>query len=232
MQQFVPFPDPEISYSVEDDSQWKDKWKDSFHPFRVSEDLIVTPVWEPQPEIATAKDTLLLIEPGSAFGTGTHETTRLCMTSLRKYISTGTAILDAGCGSGILAIAALLYGAKNAFCLDIDPSAVAGTLENAERNHIASDRIQAVHGNILEDSISIKAACPEPFDVVVANILADVIIPLAGMIRPFLKPDGVFISSGILASRGDDVRKALTDNDFTIIEENTLGEWISFVARP
>lgn len=232
MQQFFPFADPKISYSIQDDSLWKDKWKDSFHPFRVSDDLIVTPVWEAHPDIATAKDTLLLIEPGSAFGTGTHETTRLCMTSLKKYISQETTILDAGCGSGILAIAALLYGAKSAFCLDIDPSAVTGTLENAERNHIAGDRIRAIHGNILEDSASIKAACPEPFDVVVANILADVIIPLAGMIRPFLKPDGVFISSGILTSRGDDVRKALVDNHFTIIEENTLGEWISFVAKP
>ena len=135
MQQFVPFPDPEISYSVQDDSQWKDKWKDSFHPFRVSDDLIVTPVWEAHPDFATEKDNLLLIEPGSAFGTGTHETTRLCMTSLKKYITTETTILDAGCGSGILAIAALLYGARNAFCLDIDPSAVTGTLENALTKH-------------------------------------------------------------------------------------------------
>ena len=160
MQQFFPFADPKISYSIQDDSLWKDKWKDSFHPFRVSDDLIVTPVWEAHPDIATAKDTLLLIEPGSAFGTGTHETTWLCMTSLKKYISQETTILDAGCGSGILAIAALLYGAKSAFCLDIDPSAVTGTLENAERNHIAGDRIRAIHGNILEDSASIKAACP------------------------------------------------------------------------
>lgn len=232
MQQFCPFPDPVITYSVQDDAQWKDKWKDSFHPFRVTDDLIVTPFWEPAPEIADENDTILLIEPGSAFGTGTHETTRLCMTSLRSCIHKDTRIMDAGCGSGILAIAALLYGAKSAFCLDIDPSAVTGTQENAERNHIAADRIRAIHGNILEDSATIKAECPEPFDVVVANILADVIIPLSGMIRPFLKPDGIFISSGILASRGDDVRKALTANHFTIIEENTLGEWISFVARP
>ena len=98
-----------------------------------------------------------MIEPGSAFGTGTHETTRLCMTSLRSYIHKDTRIMDAGCGSGILAIAALLYGAKSAFCLDIDPSAVTGTLENAERNHIAADRIRAIHGNILEDSADRKS---------------------------------------------------------------------------
>ena len=110
MQQFFPFADPKISYSVQDDSLWKDKWKDSFHPFRVSDDLIVTPVWEAHPDIATAKDTLLLIEPGSAFGTGTHETTRLCMTSLKKYISPETTILDAGCGSGILITFLILCG--------------------------------------------------------------------------------------------------------------------------
>ena len=108
MQQFCPFPDPVITYSVQDDAQWKDKWKDSFHPFRVTDDLIVTPVWEPAPEIANENDTILLIEPGSAFGTGTHETTRLCMTSLRSYIHKDTRIMDAGCGSGILAIAAPL----------------------------------------------------------------------------------------------------------------------------
>ena len=100
MQQFCPFPDPVITYSVQDDAQWKDKWKDSFHPFRVTDDLIVTPVWEPTPEIANENDTILLIEPGSAFGTGTHETTRLCMTSLRSYIHKDTRIMDAGCGRG------------------------------------------------------------------------------------------------------------------------------------
>ena len=105
-------------------------------------------------------------------------------------------------------------------------------MENAERNHISSDRIRAFHGNILEDSTSIKELCPDPFDIVVANILADVIIPLTDIIRPFLKPDGIFISSGILTSRADDVRNALLRNNFTILEENTLGEWISFTARP
>ncbi len=232
IQQFFPFPDPEISFSVQDDSQWKDKWKDNFHPFRVTDDLIVTPIWEPHPDIASPDDTLLLIEPGSAFGTGTHETTRLCMTSLRKYITSQSRILDAGCGSGILAIAALLCGADSAFCLDIDPLAVSGTMENAERNHISSDRIRAFHGNILKDSTAITELCPDPFDIVVANILADVIVPLTDIIRPFLKPDGIFISSGILTSRADDVRNALLRNNFTILEENTLGEWISFTARP
>lgn len=231
MQAFCPIPEPKITYCVQDDKEWKDKWKDSFQPFRVTDHLIVTPVWEDAPSLATEKDLLLRIDPGSAFGTGTHETTRLCMLSLAKFIHPETTLLDAGCGSGILAISALLSGAKSAFCLDIDPSAVKGTLENAALNDIPETRIQAVHGNILEDSEHIRTLCPEPFDVAVANILSDVIIPLAGVIRPFLREHGIFISSGILAQRAAAVKEALLQNHFTILEENTMGEWVSFVAE-
>ena len=219
----------ELTTATVRDSDWENNWRQYYQPIETGERLVVVPEWLDAPADGRLP---LRLDPGLIFGTGSHATTRMCLAALEHCAGAGRTVLDLGCGSGILAIAALLYGAKSAFCLDIDPSAVTGTLENAERNHIAGDRIRAIHGNILEDSASIKTACPEPFDVVVANILADVIIPLAGMIRPFLKPDGVFISSGILTSRGDDVRKALADNHFTIIEENTLGEWISFVAKP
>lgn len=231
LRNYCSFPEPAIDYSIQDDSQWKDTWKDNFKAFRVADDIIIKPVWEDTPDFATAADTIIQIEPGSAFGTGTHETTKLCLLSLRKYLSENTTILDAGCGSGILAISALLSGASRAFCLDIDPAAVRGTLENAARNNLQADRIQAVHGNILEDAAMIHSLCPEPFDIAVANILADVIIPLTDYIRPFLKEQGFFISSGILAEKADDVEQALRNNHFKILEKNTLGEWVCFVAQ-
>lgn len=230
-QKFWNFPEPVIEYSVQDDSQWKDAWKDNFKSFRAADDIIVKPVWEETPDFATPSDIILEIEPGSAFGTGTHETTRLCLLSLRKHLTPKTTILDAGCGSGILAISALLSGASQAFCLDIDPLAVEATLENASLNQLGTDRIQAVHGNILEDGAGIRTLCPFPFDIAVANILADVIIPLASSIRPFIKKDGLFISSGILAEKADEVEKALLENQYTILEKNTMGEWVCFVAK-
>ncbi len=232
LQNYFAFPEPEIEYSIQDDSQWKDKWKDNFKAFRVTEDIVVKPVWEDIPDFATEKDTIIEIEPGSAFGTGTHETTQLCLVPLKKYLTEQTRLMDAGCGSGILAICALLSGAKSAFCLDIDPAAVSGTLENAALNHLGEDRLQAVLGNILENPEEICRQCPEPFDVVVANILADVIVPLTDYIRPFLKKDGIYISSGILAEKAGDVENALKKNRFEIIEKNVMGEWVSFVAKP
>lgn len=231
MQAYNTLAMPQIEYSIEDDSQWKDKWKENFKPFRIAEDILIKPTWEEVPEDARANDIILEIDPGSAFGTGTHETTKLCLLSLRKYIHPNTTILDAGCGSGILAIAALLCGAGSAFCLDIDPSAVTGTLENAERNHIMPERLTAVHSNILEDANAVKARSGTDFDIAVANILADVIIPLSDYIGDFLKPGGIFISSGILAQKADEVRQAIEKNHFKILEKNVMGDWVSFVAQ-
>lgn len=231
MQAYFPIEIPQINYCVQDDSLWKDKWKENFKPFHVADDIIIKPTWEEIPTDAKENDIIIEIDPGSAFGTGTHETTKLCLLTLRKYITPETTILDAGCGSGILAIAALLCGAKSAFCLDIDPAAVEGTIENADKNHIAKDRITAIHANILEDSASVKKQCGGTFHIAVANILADVIIPLSDYIGDFIDKDGIFISSGILAEKADDVENALQKNHFTIIEKNTMGEWVSFVAK-
>lgn len=221
---------PTIHYEIQDDSLWKDKWKENFKPFHVADDIIIKPTWEAIPKDAKEGDIIMEIDPGSAFGTGTHETTKLCLLTLRKYISHQTTILDAGCGSGILAIAALLCGAKSAFCLDIDPSAVTATIENAQKNNIGKDRITAIHANILENSAQVKEQCHGSFDIAVANILADVIIPLSDHIGDFIKPGGIFISSGILAEKAHDVEAALLKNHFTIIEKNTMGEWVSFVC--
>lgn len=222
---------PKITYCIQDDSLWKDKWKENFKPFHVADDIIIKPTWEEIPADAKKDDIIIEIDPGSAFGTGTHETTKLCLLALRKYITPETTILDAGCGSGILAIAALLCGAKSAFCLDIDPAAVEGTLENAQKNNISSDRLQAIHANILENHEEILAQCHAPFHITVANILTDVIVPLSDYMGEFMDQNSLFISSGILAEKAEMVENALHKNHFTIIEKNTMGDWVSFVAK-
>jgi len=231
MQGFFPIQVPEITFCIQDDSLWKDKWKENFKPFYVTDNILVKPTWEELPASIHDNDIVIEIDPGSAFGTGTQETTKLCLLSLRKYITENTRLLDAGCGSGILAITALLCGASFAFCLDIDPSAVEGTIENAAKNKIGSSRITAIQANILEESSIIKEKCNGTFDIAVANILADVIIPLSAHIGKFLNTNGLFISSGILMQKGDEVKQALLKNHFKILERNTLGEWVSFVAQ-
>lgn len=231
LQEFIPVTMPHIEYSIEDDNNWKDKWKENFKPFRIADDIIIKPTWENIPDDASQDDIIIEIDPGSAFGTGTHATTRLCLLSLRNYIKPGTTILDAGCGSGILAISALLCGAQSAFCLDIDPTAVNATIENATINNISPDRITALKANILEDGIIIKNAMDGYCDIAVANILADVIIPLSAHISQYIKHNGLFISSGILAEKADSVEEALIKNNFKILKKNTLDEWVSFAAQ-
>lgn len=228
---YFPVEVSSITYSVVDDTDWKDKWKEHFKPFWVADDILIKPSWEPMPEDCSEKDIIVQIDPGSSFGTGIHETTRLCLSSLRNYLTPDTTLLDAGCGSGILAISALLCGAASAFCLDIDPAAVTATTENAALNQIDPARIKAVHANILEDGEQILTQAGNTFDIAVANILADVIIPLADHIGEFMKPGGLFISSGILAEKAKAVQDAIERNSFEILEQNTMGEWVSFVAR-
>lgn len=230
MQEFIPVPIPVITYSIEDDAEWKDKWKENFKPFRIADNIIVKPTWEDIPADASKDDIILQIDPGSAFGTGTHETTKLCLLSLKKYITPQSDILDAGCGSGILAISALLCGARSAFCLDIDPAAVSATLENARINNINPGRIKAFKANILEDKSVITKNHKGLFDIAVANILADVIVLLAGHIGSYIKDGGLFISSGILSDKASEVEEALINNHFQVLSKNTLGEWVSFTA--
>lgn len=230
MQEFIPVPVPEINYSVEDDADWKDKWKENFKPFRIADNIIIKPTWEEVPADARHDDIILEIDPGSAFGTGTHETTKLCLLSLKDYITPESDILDAGCGSGILAISALLCGAKSAFCLDIDPAAARAALENARINNIGPGRIKVFKANILEDTDIITKNHEGLFDIAVANILADVIVPLASHIGRYIKDNGLFISSGILAGKAGEVEEALLSNNFKILGKNTLGEWVSFIA--
>ncbi|MDE7422922.1 MAG: 50S ribosomal protein L11 methyltransferase [Lachnospiraceae bacterium] len=213
-----------------DDKDWINNWKEFFKPFRVADDIVIKPTWE-ELEATSENDIIIEIDPGTAFGTGSHETTKLCIQGLRKYITPTTELLDVGCGSGILSIIGLKLGAKHALGTDIDPNALTATLENIEVNQIKKEQFSVFAGNIIEDKNLQKEVGMKKYDIVVANILADVIIPLSGMIQQHMKEDGVFISSGIINMKREEVKEALLANGFTIIETIEMGDWVSFVAK-
>lgn len=198
---------------------WENNWKQYFHPIPVGEKLLIRPTWEDEFEARGRK--VLNIEPGLAFGTGTHETTRLCLETLEKHIKEGTTVLDIGCGSGILSIAALLLGAKEATGVDIDALAVKTALENGEVNNFYPPQYNILQGN-LTDKVSGK------FDVVVANIVADVIILFCKDVASFMKDDAVFITSGIIDTREQDVIDAFNKYGFKVEARHTKGGWVCF----
>ncbi len=198
---------------------WENNWKQYFHPIPVGEKLLIRPTWEDEFEAGDRK--VLNIEPGLAFGTGTHETTRLCLETLEKHIKDGTTVLDIGCGSGILSIAALLLGAKEVTGVDIDALAVKTALENGEVNNFYPPEYNILQGN-LTDKVSGK------FDVVVANIVADVIILFCKDVASFMKDDAVFITSGIIDTREQDVIDAFNKYGFKVKARHTEGGWVCF----
>ena len=227
---FVNVGEGTITTEETDDGDWINNWKAFFKPFRVAEDIIIKPTWEVLEE-KKDDDLVIEIDPGTAFGTGSHETTRLCITGLRKYITPETKLLDVGCGSGILSIIGLKLGAKSAVGTDIDPAALIATAENVEVNGISKEQFTAYSGNIIEDKELQEKVGFQKYDIAVANILADVIIPLSGEIRQHIKPGGLFISSGIIDMKREEVHEALLKNGFEIIEIIEMGDWVSFVAR-
>lgn len=200
---------------------WLNNWKKYFKPIAVGKKLLIRPIWEEEFE-NTENRRILDLEPGLAFGTGTHETTRLCMELTEKYLKDGDSFLDVGCGSGILSIAALLLGAQSAIGVDIDALAVKTAIENAEINNV-SDKFTGICGN-LTDKIS------GTFDVVAANIVADIIILLSNDIPQFMKPDTVYIISGIIDTREDDVLSVISEK-FEIIERLTEKGWVAMALK-
>ena len=198
---------------------WENNWKQYFHPIPVGEKLLIRPTWED--EYDPMGRTVLNIEPGLAFGTGTHETTRLCLETLEKYITPDTEVLDVGCGSGILSIASLLLGAKSATGVDIDALAVKTAEENGEANGLHEPRLRFLQGN-LTDKVSGK------YDVVVANIVADIIILFCKDVAKFMKDDAVFITSGIIDTREQDVIDAFEKYGFTVKARHTEKGWVCF----
>ena len=212
------------------EEDWINNWKKYFKPIPVGNRLLVRPMWEDEYE---AGDRVVLhLEPGLAFGTGTHETTRLCMELLEKYVKPGVKVLDLGTGSGILGIAALKLGAEYVFGTDLDENAITAVHENLAANDIPEEKFGVIQGNIIDDKATQDAAGYECYDIVVANILADIIIMIQKQVPFHLKKGGIFISSGIIDMKEQAVREALEANDaFEIIEVTRQGEWVSFTAR-
>jgi ribosomal protein L11 methyltransferase len=218
-----------ISLSETEDKDWINNWKTYFKPFRASEDIVIKPTWVDY-EKEKDSDVLIEIDPGIAFGTGSHETTKLCIQALDQYVRSGDSVLDIGCGSGILSIAALKLGAGHATAIDIDETAVKVAAENMEVNHLPSDSYTLFDGDLLTNPY-IKVRAGIGHDIVVANILADVIIPLTGIIRPHLKKGGLYITSGIIDTKENDVAVSLEEAGFEILHVEHMKEWCCFIAK-
>ena len=289
LEEFLPVGTKKIEVTeTTDDSTWNDKFKEFFKPARLYDNLVIMPTWYEdmvkQGDVTDEDvfetlpdDKIIRIETVTAFGTGTHETTRLCLGQVKKYLgeceNSDKSVFDVGCGSGILSIAACLMGAGYVHGLDIDPEAIRASRVNSEASGLSDDRIEFSCGNLLADNriaenflaqdenrekmekaslgsgiaspvnpsdaatmvdIELGESDPVParrYDIVVANILADVIIPLATIIRDYMTEDGVFIASGINENRADDVKKALVENGFEIVDMTQENEWVCIVAK-
>ena len=227
---FVDVGERTITTSETEDKDWINNWKQYFKPFTV-DDILIKPTWEEIPE--ADKDKLLIqIDPGTAFGTGQHETTQLCIRQLRKYMTPGAKVLDVGTGSGILGITALKLGAGEVFGTDLDENAIVAVGENLESNDISTEKFTVIQGNIIDDEAVQQQAGIDCYDIAVANILAPVIIMLQGEIAKHLKPGAVFITSGIINTKEQAVKEALASNpELEIIETTYQGEWVSITAR-
>jgi len=219
-----------IETSETEDKDWINNWKQYFKPFTV-DDILIKPTWEEIPE--EHKEKLLIeIDPGTAFGTGQHETTQLCIRQLKKYVKPGDLVLDVGTGSGILGITALKLGAGEVFGTDLDENAITAVMENMESNHINPEKFKVLKGNIIDDKEVKEAAGFEKYDVVVANILADVIIPLQKEVPVHMKKGTVFITSGIINMKEEAVKQAFAANHaFELVEITYQGEWVSVTVR-
>ena len=217
-----------IERSETEDKDWVNNWKQYFHQFAVDEFLIV-PSWEEvRPEHEGKR--LLHIDPGTAFGTGMHETTQLCIRQLKKHITKGCEVLDVGTGSGILGIVSLMLGAGHVFATDLDPCAMDAVTENLQANDIAPENMQAVIGNLIDDPGVQKQAGYEKYDIVVANILAPVLVELTPQVVSHLKKGGIYITSGILDVKEKDVTDACRKAGLSVIEVTRQGEWVSVTA--
>ncbi len=226
---FMEIGEGSVTVSETEDIDWINNWKQYFHQFYI-DDLLVIPSWETvMPEDADKK--ILHIDPGTAFGTGMHETTQLCIRQIRKYLTSETEILDVGTGSGILAILALMYGAKHAVGTDLDPCAVEAVAQNMESNGIAKDSFRMMIGNIITDKDVQDQVGYECYDIVVANILADVLVPLTPVIVRQMKKGGIYITSGIIDDKEQTVRDAVEAAGLEIVEVTYQGEWVSVTAR-
>ena len=217
----------EAVISFVEDSDWENNWREYYRPIDTGEKLVVVPAWESAPESGR---TPLRIDPGLIFGTGSHPTTRMCLAALERFAAPGKTVLDLGCGSGILGIGALVLGCRYCLGCDVDPKAPDVAAANAALNDIGEDRFRVLAGDILTDA-SLRRALGGEYDLVLANIVSDVIIPLSAFVGDFLAPDGVFITSGVIEGRQDEVAAALRANGLAITEHKSEEEWHCFVCK-
>jgi len=219
-----------IAYTVEtegvEQEDWQNGWRKYYHPLEIGKRLAVVPSWQ-QYDTDRVK---LILDPGLAFGTGGHETTSLCMEALDERVTGGERVLDLGCGSGILSIAALRLGAESAFACDIDEKCVDVAYENAALNGIGKDRYTVRWGNVLTDA-ALRQEMGVGYDIVVANIVADVIMGLSPHVRPFLKPGGLFLCSGIIDDRAAEVLEKLKADGWDVFEQRSSEGWFSYLCK-
>ena len=227
---FMDMGEGSIEKSMTEDVDWVNNWKKYFKSFTVG-DFFIKPTWEePSEEYKHMK--MIEIDPGTAFGTGKHDTTQLCINQLIKYVKPQDKVLDLGCGSGILSIIAKKLGAGQVDMTDIDEAAMVASEENFQVNNISTDDVDMICGNVLEDEAMQARFEKEQYDIVVANILADVIIPIAGIVDRFLKPGGVFISSGIIYMKEDAVKEAVAENEnLELLHIEKQGDWRAVMAQ-
>ena len=218
----------EISLNNVAEESWADNWKKYFKPFKIGKKLLIKPSWE---EVENEENREILnIDPGSSFGTGRHHTTKLCLEQLENVIKGGEKVFDIGCGSGILSIACLLLGAKSAVGVDIDENSVRIALENSEINNIDGEKFTAYWGNILDDE-ELCEKIGNDYDVIAANIVADIIIAMAPLFRRFMKPNALLVTSGIIYRQVDEVKEALKQNEFEILEEHQENDWYCLISK-
>lgn len=229
LEAFCNVGDKTIEKGISEDKDWINNWKEFFKPFYL-DNILIKPSWEEVPEGAVY-DALIEIDPGTSFGTGQHETTQLCIRGLTKYMKQDDAVLDLGCGSGILSVIALKLGAGSIVGTDIDPICMDATKENMDRNHIEADKYVTYCGNLIDDTSLQETVGKNRYDVVLANILADVIIPMAPAAYETVKPGGYFVTSGIIDFKEEPVKKALLDAGFEVLEVFEQGEWRGVVAK-
>lgn len=218
----------EISIDSIKEEDWSNNWKKYFHTMEIGDTLIVKPFWEDIPK--TGKK-VFEINPGLSFGTGSHHTTRLCLEDIQNTVKPGDKVLDLGCGSGILSIVSLMYGADSAVAIDLDPNSMDTSYDNLQRNGISKNRYSVIIGNILSDEALQKKILEQKYDIVLANIVADVIIAALHLVKKALKSDGTFITSGIISDRADEVISAVNESGFEIISKNRSADWVELKCK-
>lgn len=229
LSQFMDIGEGSIEESQTEDKDWINNWKEYFHQFYV-DDILITPSWEPVKEEDKGR-MVLHIDPGTAFGTGMHETTQLCIRQLKKYVKASSRMLDVGTGSGILGIIGLKLGAEHVVGTDLDPCAVPAVEDNLQANGVPADKFDMMIGNIIDDVQVQDKVGYEKYDLVAANILADVLVPLTPVVVKHMKPGGIYITSGILDVKEEEVRQAVERAGLHVVEVTHQGEWVSVTAR-